>query len=109
MLHVFFGNDTVKVRESALAFLHKNSSPDEAQFIDGQNFTPGILDEIANSSSLFAGRPVYVLDTPSELSEYVVAVFENIAQLAESTNLFVLIEGMFWYEKLASFGSSSCP
>lgn len=93
MLRIFCGNDTVKVRQGAFAFIGKQEVAGvTVTYIDADNFVPGVLADSAGASSLFGGEELFVLDTPSGKKEFDEEVKENLAALSESPNNFVVIE-----------------
>jgi DNA polymerase III delta subunit len=93
MLYVFFGKDSVGVREKALAFIQTRvSATNEVVKITEDGYAPGILTELAESVSLFGGDQVILIDTPSKDTGFYEGVKKNLEALAESQNLFVVIE-----------------
>lgn len=94
MLSVFCGNDVIRMREAGL------KAADEVvvegatlTVLDSDIFSPGALADAVGATSLFGGREVYVLDTPSEADEFAVEVKDHLAVMAESSNTFVVLEG----------------
>ncbi len=93
MIKVYFGNDTVKVRQAAFDFVgEKESAGVTVTFIDGDVYVPGILSDAAGATSLFGGEEMYVLDTPSGNKEFDEEVKESLEALSESPNTFVVLE-----------------
>jgi DNA polymerase III delta subunit len=93
MLYLFYGNDTVGVREKAHEFIAtKEKAGVIVERIDSDTYTPGILTDVAGSSSLFGSESLYVIDTPSTQKDFSEEVFEHVALLGESANTFVIIE-----------------
>jgi DNA polymerase III delta subunit len=94
MLAIFYGNDTVKVRQKALAFAEAEASTDtRPSLIDSDSYERGLVSSLAGEASLFGGRAIYVLDTPSADQDFFAAVVEGGESLHLSSNLFVVIEG----------------
>jgi DNA polymerase III delta subunit len=94
MLAIFYGNDTVKVRQKALAFAASEAEASSGPtLIDSENYEQGVVTSLAGEASLFGGRFVYLLDTPSTDQDFYTAVVENAETLARSSNVFVVIEG----------------
>lgn len=94
MLKVWCGNDTIKVRQAALAeVMEKEAAGATVSFIDSDTYTPGILTNAAGAASLFGGEELYVLDTPSSQKDFLDEVTLALPTLAESGNTFVVIEG----------------
>ena len=93
MLKVFFGNDTVAVREAAFAVADKELSSDKTlETIDSDNHQTGIYADAAGGVSLFGGGQVYVVDTPSTSKEFYEDTLDNLSLLAESPHTFIVIE-----------------
>ncbi len=94
MLYVFYGNDVIGVREKAHGFLNAQGTPGEgAARVSAENYDRGILRDCAQAVSLFAGVQVVCIDTLSEDSEAFVSLLEDAPFLAQSANVFVVIEG----------------
>ncbi|MDB9944447.1 hypothetical protein OAD26_00410 [bacterium] len=91
MLYVFLGNDTNKVRKEAHLFVQKEGGG-SSETITTEVFEDGILTDLAGGSSLFGSTETIVIDTPSEKEDVFDAVVKNSELLAESPNLFVVIE-----------------
>jgi DNA polymerase III delta subunit len=93
MLYVFFGTDTIAVRQKAHAFARDGAEDAEVVSITSQDFSPGAIEEAAGNSPLFGGERRYIIDTPSANAAMFEYVFDNLDLLAGSRNTFVLIEG----------------
>lgn len=94
MLQVYYGNDTIKVRENAFAVVsEQEASGVRVHRLDADSFVPGMLQDALGAVSLFGESELYVLDTPSADSEFASEVKDNLAALAESGNQFIVIEG----------------
>lgn len=94
MLEVFYGNNTVAVREAAFSRVAKEEEQGvRVELIDSDTYQPGILEDAVGAASLFGEVTLYVLDTPSSSGEFKEAVSEAAPALAESANLFIVIEG----------------
>lgn len=93
MLTVFCGSDTVKVRQTAFAFVgEKEAKGVMVTFIDADNYNSGLLADAAGAASLFGGEELYVLDTPSSNKDFDEEVKDSLEALKESSNIFVVIE-----------------
>lgn len=93
MLYVFCGNDVINVRQKAHQFIDSQiESGFVHEYIDSESYTEGILSDAAGATSLFGAKKLYVLDTPSNNTEFNDAVLEHLAACKESENLFVVIE-----------------
>lgn len=88
MLYVYYGSDTNKVRAEALAKLETTNF----SRIEASNFNVGQVLSSAEGQSLFGGNEAYLLDNPSENSEYWNEVLNGLDTLAKSEHLFVLVE-----------------
>lgn len=93
MLAVFYGNDLVKVRRQALDWAEKSAADAGFRTIESAGYEDGMLLALAQEMSLFGGRSVYVLDTPSEANSFFEAVVAGAESLRDSAHAFVLIEG----------------
>lgn len=93
MLHVFFGSDRQKVRDAVADFSEKNLPPDGTlTILEAASYTEGQLADALGAASLFGGAEWFLLDTPSEHADFAEAVQTNVAELAESSNTFLLLE-----------------
>lgn len=92
MLAVFYGNDTVKVRQEALDFAEREGNGTSVNLIEAHTYEAGMVAALAGAVSLFGGREVYVLDTPSENVGFFEAVVGGAKLLHDSPHVFVLIE-----------------
>ena len=93
MLHLFYGNDTITVRQKALDF----SSVEEkkgmkVEHIEVENYAEGVFSDIVGAVSLFGEKTLYIIDTPSGKTEMYDAVIVNLEAFATSDNTFVVIE-----------------
>ena len=95
MLNVYYGNDLVQARAAALnavdGFVQNNSA--RLSKIESTNFAPGMLADMLGATSLFGGTEVYLIDTPSENPDLNVEVLSVLAEMSQSINKFVVIEG----------------
>lgn len=94
MLFVFCGNDTVGVRREA--FEHVATYAERGvvvEYLDEDSYHGGALSDAAGATSLFGGERLYVIDTPSNVTEFYDEVIDHLSTLAESVNTFVLLEG----------------
>lgn len=89
MLKVFYGNDTALVRMRA----HEQVGSGTPVIIDTDTYQAGMIAEAVESVSLFGGVSSYVLDTPSADEAFASEIFDNLASIAASPHLFVVIEG----------------
>lgn len=109
MYVVFFGSDRNGVRDAATAYIEKNM-PEEATLttIDAAEYQPGQIADALGAASLFGGTEWFVFDTPSGSEEMAAAVGDSLAELAESNNVFIILESSLLaaakkkYEKYAT-------
>jgi DNA polymerase III delta subunit len=96
MLHLYYGNDTTSVRERAFAAVDKLAEKDNARItrLESNEFAPGMLANLLGAASLWGEREIYVLDTPSEDSAFYAEVASHSAEMGESANQFVIMEGV---------------
>lgn len=94
MYVVFYGSDRVKVRDGATEYIDANLPTDGTlTTIDAVDFELGQLSDALGASSLFGGSEWFVLDTPSANADFTEAVNSSLSELAESGNMFVILEG----------------
>lgn len=91
MLYVFVGNDVVSVRRDAHVFLDARGG--EVVRVTAESYLPGILQNYLVSQSLFevAEEPV-VLDFLSEHEDALDSVDKEVAALAASPRIFVVLD-----------------
>jgi len=93
MLQVVCGTDSITIRREAFALADTAQAAGAALHrLESDQYAPGLLADAVGASSLFGEAAVYVIDTPSELSDFLSEVLEYAPSLAESSNLFVVIE-----------------
>lgn len=93
MLHVFYGNGTVAVRQKAFDFVADAQMQGfKLERIEVENYVLGMCSAIARSMSLFGDKTVYLLDTPSGDMVFNTEVHDALLLFKESTNAFVIIE-----------------
>lgn len=94
MLHVYCGNDAIKIRESAFtAAGEREQAGATLTRIDSENYAQGMLGDALGAVSLFGGEEVFIIDTPSSNTDFAEEVSSNLEAMAESGNTFVVIEG----------------
>jgi DNA polymerase III delta subunit len=93
MLRVFFGNDTIKVRESAFNELDNlRAEGISATVVEENNYEAGLVSDAVNSQSLFGGKQVYLFDTPSQEEKFYEEVVANLAAMQAQENIFLILE-----------------
>lgn len=94
MLAVFLGNDTIKVRQKAHDYAEsKKDDGMEIIGVSADGYEAGFLSTVAAERSLFGGKSLYVVDTPSEDEDLFDEVTKSLEEMAASDNIFVIIEG----------------
>lgn len=105
MLVVFFGSDRKKVRDGATSFIDAKM-PEDAQLttIESADFTIGQVADELGATSLFGGSEWYVFDTPSDSVEFDEEVKKSLAEMKESRNTFVILEGVLLAPAKKAYG-----
>lgn len=94
MIEVYFGTDTIKVRQKAFARVEGlRVDGRRAENFDATTFQVGAIADAAAAVSLFGDNEVYIVDTPSSNKEMYGEVINNLESLKNSANLFIVIEG----------------
>lgn len=95
MLNFYYGNDLVAARQAALSAVDAKIVKTEARLtkLESANFAPGMLADMLGAVSLFGGTELFLIDTPSENPDFYAEVVGVLSEMAESSNLFVVIEG----------------
>jgi DNA polymerase III delta subunit len=94
MLYVYYGTDTIGVRQRAFSQLHKaEAGGASVTRIESEQYMPGLLADLVGAVSLFGGTQAYLLDTPSSDSDFNEGVLNHLSAFAESPSIFVVIEG----------------
>ena len=103
MLYIFYGKDSVGVRERALSYIETLvPMGGEVAKVTAAEYREGMILDLAESTSLFGGAQVVLLDTPSTDTDFEDAVLEHLEVLRDSANHFVVIEeGLLAAEKKA--------
>ena len=93
MLKLYFGTDRQAVRDAATDFIEKSAAPDATvTTLDAQSYTPGQIADALGATSLFGGEEWFVIDTPAANADMAQEVKENVAEMAESPNTFLVLE-----------------
>lgn len=96
MLYLIYGSDREKARakkDELLAVL-RGKRPDAEMFaLDVDNFTPGGLESLYSSQGLFEQKHIAVLDGLLSDKEAKEAVLSVLSHLADSSSVFLLLEG----------------
>lgn len=93
MLHLYYGNDTIAVRQQAHDFADTHEKDGtKIERIDAENYAPGVFADVSGATSLFGEQTIYLIDTPSGKKEIYDDVIEHLEMFAQSDNTFVVIE-----------------
>lgn len=90
MLKVFYGTDRTAARDAAREATA--SYQGAVTVIDDMSFVPGEVASSVGATSLFGGSECYLLDTPSNDSEFYEEVKTHLGDMADSGNTFVILE-----------------
>jgi DNA polymerase III delta subunit len=90
MLAVFYGTDRKAVRDAGRVYT--DNAAGATTIVDEASFAPGHVAASVGASSLFGGAECFLLDTPSSDNEFNDEVIANLAEMAASTNVFVILE-----------------
>ena len=102
MLQLYFGNDHSKVRAMANAVALDIVEKEKARLsrIESDDFAPGMLLDLTGSVSLFGDKEVYLIDTPSTVSEMYDELMNSLTEMATASNIFIVMElGLLASEK----------
>lgn len=93
MLHLYYGNDTITVRQKAHDFADAQEKEGfKIERIDAENHAEGVFADVVGATSLFGEKTLYIIDTPSQKKEIYDDVIDHLEQFSESDNMFVVIE-----------------
>lgn len=93
MLKLYFGTDRQGVRDAATDFVEANSAPDATvTTIDAQSFVSGQIADALGAASLFGGEEWFVVDSPAANADLAEEVKNNLQEMAESGNTFLILE-----------------
>lgn len=91
MLLVFFGTDRTAIRNEALAVTAELGITPAV--IEDSSFTQGAVTGAIGTTSLFGGTECFLLDTPSADEVFEEEVKSALAEMADSPNTFIIMEG----------------
>jgi hypothetical protein len=94
MIYVFYGSDKEKARAKARQLIDSlvAKKPDASVGrYNPDNFKPEMLDELIGGQGLFVKKMIVELDRLLD-SDFGEPIFENLKRLAESENIFVILE-----------------
>lgn len=94
MLQVFYGTDSLKVKQKAYQVATaKLSGEQEIIQLEAEDYLSGTLLGFASSSSLFGGDSIYLVDVSDSSSEIFKEFIVECEALSTSRNLFVCVAG----------------
>ncbi len=94
MLHVYFGNDTTRVRQKAFDFLRTLSDGEvQVTSITAETYEEGMIPDVAEGVSLFGKGQIFLVDTVSEDQSAFANLLEHLESMQSSSYHFVMIEG----------------
>lgn len=91
MLLVFWGTDRTAVRNEALSVTSELGIAPTV--IEDATYSEGVIIEAIGVTSLFGGTECFLLDTPSADEAFEEEVKGALAEMADSQNTFVIMEG----------------
>lgn len=93
MITLYYGNDTIKVRQAAIAAAEElRDQGMSVERLESKAITRERLIDIASAVSLFGGETAYVFDTPSEDKDDEAIFLEQLLALHESGHPIIVIE-----------------
>lgn len=94
MYVIFFGSDRGAVRDAATAYIEKQMPVNGTlTTIESFEYQLGQVADALGATSLFGGTEWFVFDAPSLTEEFAEEIKESLAEMAESSNTFVILEG----------------
>lgn len=94
MLHVYYGTDRQAVRDAANFYIDGQLPADGTlTTLDVSSYEVGQLADALGATSLFGGAEWYLIDSPSDSTDFNAEVSDNLAAIAESHNMFIVLEG----------------
>lgn len=96
MLYVFYGDDTAtasKKIQATIKDLHKKRPDAEFFQVEGRTLTNDFFAQYTASQGLFEQKHIVEVQYPFETAESKEVFLGNLSQMAESDNVFLVIEG----------------
>lgn len=96
MIYFLHGTDVDKARAKANELIEslRKKKPDASFFkIDSENFNTSVLQEYIGGQGLFTSKYIVYLDRLCEKKEVKEEFVEKIKEIAESDNVFIILEG----------------
>lgn len=94
MLLVYYGNDMVAARRAALTVIDVMTAENNVRLhkIESERYTAGMITDMLGATSLFGGIEIYLLDTPSDDTQFYDEVTTVLSEMSSSSNTFIVIE-----------------
>jgi len=93
MLQLYFGSDTIAVRQAALAaFETSGATGARLDRFEALALTAGAVAQMTSAASLFGEASAFLVDTPSENSDFYLEFLKSLPDLAASTNTIIVME-----------------
>lgn len=96
MLYVLYGSDIEKGKDKLHGLVEslQKKKPDASIFrIDDEHFDTSQLSELIEGQGLFENKYIVVFDSVFANAEAQEAVLKNLASIADSQNIFIILEG----------------
>ena len=110
MLYVLYGDNFSEARNKLRGIVdsQKEKNPDASHFrLTTQEFDEGKLEEFLGSSGLFQNKYIIVLDGLLSDEENTKIILDRLSEIAESENIFVVIEPSLKKELLSKLEKKS--
>lgn len=91
MLALFYGTDRKAVRDAGKKYTDNVGV--SVTVVEESNYVPGEVVASVGATSLFGGVECFLIDTPSSDEDFNEEVIASLADMAASTNVFVVLEG----------------
>lgn len=102
MLAVFYGTDRTAARDAAKAYTDAVTAP--VTILEEATYVSGLIGGSIGAASLFGGSEIFLLDTPSSEDGFYKETLDNLKEMAESANSFVVLEGALLAELKKKYG-----
>ena len=106
MIYLFYGSDMTKARAKVrhLADSLIAKKPDAAMHrYTLEDFDVTQIDELVGGQGLFVSRRIIILDTLFIRAEFKESILNNLQSLADSENIFIILEGKLLKTELQAF------
>ena len=96
MIYFYYGTDIERGVAKAHELIDslRKKKPDASFFkIDSENFNDAMLEEYIGGQGLFSNKYIVFLDRLCEKKEIKERLIDNLKEIAESENIFIILEG----------------